>query len=70
MGNRLILASKSPRRYELLKQVGLDFDVIPSKVLEDFVKGESPEKHVIRLAKTKAVDVGAKFPSRWVIAAP
>ena len=43
MGNRLILASKSPRRYELLKQVGLDFDVIPSRIEEDFVKDESPE---------------------------
>ena len=69
MGNRLILASKSPRRYELLKQVGLDFDVIPSKVLEDFVKGESPEEHVIRLAEAKAFDVGTQFPDRWVIAA-
>jgi len=69
MGNRLILASKSPRRYELLKQVGLDLDVIPSKVLEDFVKGESPEEHVIRLAKAKGLDVGTQFPDCWVIAA-
>jgi len=69
MGNRLILASKSPRRYELLKQVGLDFDVIPSKIEEDFVKGESPRKHVLRLAETKALDVGNQYPDRWVIAA-
>jgi septum formation protein len=69
MGNRLILASKSPRRYELLKRVGLDFDMIPSKVSEDPVIGESPEEYVIRLAKTKALDVGTQFPDRWVIAA-
>jgi septum formation protein len=69
MGSRLILASKSPRRYELLKQVGLDFDVNPSGIEEDFVKGESPRKHVLRLAETKALDVGNQYPDRWVIAA-
>jgi septum formation protein len=69
MGNRLILASKSPRRYELLKQVGLDFDVIPSRVEEDFVRGESPRKHVLRLAEAKALDVGNQHPDCWVVAA-
>jgi len=69
MGNRLILASKSPRRYELLKQAGLNFDVIPSRVREDFVTGESPIKHVLRLAEAKALDVGSQHPDRWVVAA-
>ena len=69
MGSRLILASESPRRYELLKQVGLDFDVIPSGIEEDFVKEESPKKHVLRLAEAKALDVGSQHPDRWVIAA-
>jgi len=69
MGNRLILASKSPRRYELLKQMGLDFDVIPSGVKEDFVQGDPPQTHVIRLAEAKALDVGGRYPDRWVIAA-
>jgi len=69
MGNRLILASRSPRRFELLKQVGLDFDVIPSRIKEDFVKGESPRKHVLRLAEAKALDVGNRHPDRWVVAA-
>jgi septum formation protein len=69
MGNRLILASQSPRRYELLKQVGLDFDVIPSRVEEDYIKGESPRSHVLRLAEAKALDVGSEHPDRWVVAA-
>ncbi len=69
MENRLILASKSPRRYELLKQVGLDFDVIPSGIEEDYIKGESPRKHVLRLAEAKALDVGNQHPDRWVVAA-
>ena len=69
MGNRLILASKSPRRYELLKQVGLEFDVIPSRIEEDFIKEESPRKHVLRLAEAKALDVGNQYPDCWVVAA-
>ena len=69
MSNRLILASRSPRRYELLKQVGLDFEVVPSRVIEDFVHTESPQDHVIRLAEAKAQDVAKGYPDRWVIAA-
>ncbi len=69
MENRLILASKSPRRYDLLRQVGLDFDVIPSRIEESFVKAESSKKHVLRLAEAKALDVGRQYPDRWVIAA-
>ncbi|MGZ3537874.1 MAG: Maf family protein [Thermodesulfobacteriota bacterium] len=69
MSSRLILASKSPRRSELLRQVGLEFEVVPSGVKEDFVQGESPQEHVIRLAQAKAGDVGSKYPEHWVIAA-
>ena len=69
MGSRLILASKSPRRYELVKQMGLDFEVIPSRVMEDIVQKESPKEHVIRLAEAKARDIASGYPDRWVIAA-
>jgi septum formation protein len=69
MGSRLILASKSPRRHELLKQVGLDFEVFPSRVSEDFVQKVSPQEHVIRLAEAKARDVANEYPDSWVIAA-
>ena len=69
MGNQLILASKSPRRYELLRQLGLDSDVIPSRIEENFFKEESPRKHVLRLAEAKALDVGNQYADRWVIAA-
>lgn len=69
MRNRLILASKSPRRYDLLKQLGLDFEVIPSNLEEGFLSNESPREHVIRLAEAKALDVGNRFPERWVIGA-
>jgi septum formation protein len=69
MDSKLILASKSPRRYELLKQMGLDFEVIPSRVIEDFVRTESPKEHVIRLAEAKVRDVASEYPDYWVIAA-
>ena len=69
MGNRLVLASGSPRRSELLKQVGLEFDVIPSRIEEDFIEGEPPEKHVLRLAEAKVLNIGNQHPHRWVIAA-
>jgi septum formation protein len=49
--------------------VGLDFDVIPSRIEESFVKEESPKKHVLRLAEAKALDVGSQYPDRWVLAA-
>jgi septum formation protein len=69
MGSRLILASKSPRRCELLKQVGLEFEVVPSTVTEDYVQTGSPREHVIRLAEAKARDVASEYPDCWVIAA-
>jgi septum formation protein len=70
MANRIILASRSPRRYELLKQMGLDFEVIPSRVDEEnFVQNESPRDHVLRLSEAKAVDVGRQHPDAWIIGA-
>ncbi len=70
MANRLILASRSPRRYELLKQMGLDFEVIPSRIEEEnLAQNESPRDHVLRLSEAKAVDVGRHYPDAWVIGA-
>ncbi len=69
MENRLILASKSPRRSEMLVKLGLDFDVIPSGVEESPLPEETPQKHVTRLAEAKALDIGSQYPDRWIIAA-
>ncbi len=69
MKHRFILASKSPRRSEMLTKLGLDFDVVPSGVEESPIPGEAPEEHVIRLAEAKALDIGSRYPDRWVIAA-
>jgi len=67
--NVIILASASPRRQELLALLGIRFEMIPSRADENFFAGESPEEHVLRLARAKAEDVAAQNPGRWVLAA-
>ena len=54
---RLILASNSPRRRELLRNAGFKFDVRPSGIEENRLPGESPEDFARRLARDKARDV-------------
>ncbi|MDH3799850.1 MAG: Maf family protein [Desulfobacterales bacterium] len=66
---RLILASKSPRRSELLEQAGLTFSVIPSDVDESKVAVSNPDSYVISLAESKALDISQKHPAAWVIGA-
>lgn len=51
---RLILASASPRRRELLAQAGFEFDVRPAHIPEEPSPGEDPEAYVMRLAREKA----------------
>ena len=69
MENGFVLASKSPRRIELLRQLGFEFDILPSEIDEDLIQGEPPHEHVIRLAEAKALDIGCRYPDRWIIAA-
>jgi len=54
---RLILASNSPRRRELLQNAGFQFDVRPSGIEENRIPGEPPEDFARRLARDKALDV-------------
>jgi len=65
----LILASKSPRRSELLEQAGLTFSVIPSALDESTVTVSIPESYVISLAESKAFDISQKHPAAWIIGA-
>lgn len=51
----LYLASQSPRRRELLKQVGIDFDVVAVDVDESQKSSENAQDYVIRLASEKAI---------------
>ena len=67
--NKIILASKSPRRKELLEQIGLDIIICPSTVDENKVPIQEPEKYVEELASMKAHDVAHLYPDLWVIGA-
>lgn len=50
----LVLASASPRRRELLTQVGYQFEVHPAHIPEDPLPGEDPIAYATRLAREKA----------------
>jgi len=52
---RLQLASKSPRRAELLQQIGVEFAVVPGSIDESRLPSESVHDYVCRLAKEKAM---------------
>lgn len=60
---KLILASASPRRAEILTAAGIPFEVLASEVDESRLPGESPEQMVERLARTKAEAVVRSFSS-------
>jgi len=53
----IILASASPRRRELLRQIGVDFRVVVSTADEQVLEGEKPSDYVLRVARDKALDV-------------
>ena len=70
--NTLILASKSPRRRDLLAQAGLVFEVVPSTVDEKSLRmhiQEKPEEYARVLAEAKAHEVARQFQDSWVIGA-
>jgi septum formation protein len=66
---RLILASASPRRRELLAQAGFAFDVQAADMDESRKAGEAPEDYVRRLATEKATAVAKKNPDAIVLGA-
>jgi septum formation protein len=65
----LILASASPRRAELLRNAGIEFEVTPAHVPELRQPGEPAEEFVRRLAREKGQAVAGQQPSRLVLGA-
>ena len=51
----ILLASGSPRRRELLRQLGVTFEVKAADIDESVIDGETPREHVIRLSREKAL---------------
>jgi septum formation protein len=65
----VVLGSASPRRAELLRAAGIEFDVMPADVDESVRAGEAPDLYVRRVAEEKALVVAARAPDRLVLAA-
>ena len=64
-----ILASASPRRRELLRQLGISFVVVPGRLQETNKSGMKPFVHATHFAKSKAKEVANRHPHNWILAA-
>ena len=63
----LVLASRSPRRAEILTQLGVAFIVDAANLDESPVVGETPREHVLRLATAKCLSVAARHGADAVV---
>lgn len=67
---RLVLASASPRRLDLLKQIGIVPDAVDAAELDETaLPDETPRRLALRLAVAKALEVAARHPGTFVVAA-
>jgi septum formation protein len=66
---RLILASASPRRAELLTSAGFEFEIVPADVDESLLPGEQPASYALRVAVAKATAIGAVVDDDSVVLA-
>lgn len=66
--SRLILASASPRRAELLAQINVQFTVDAADIDEQPRLGETPQDYVLRMAIEKALVVSSRHPGKTVLA--
>ena len=69
LNGKLILASGSPRRAEILAAVGWEFEKEAADVDETEFPGEKPDDYVLRLAKIKAETVAANHENAFVLGA-
>lgn len=65
----IVLASASPRRAELLRAAGIEFEVLPAHIDETARDGEGADAYVRRIADAKARAVGARVTERIILAA-
>ena len=66
---KLVLASASPRRAELLRNAAIDFVVEPAHVPEQRQDSEPPREYAMRLARDKAKAIAARRPDALVLGA-
>ncbi len=65
----LVVASRSPRRADLLTSAGYEFEIAPADIDERLLDGETPATHVRRLAREKAARVARDHPESIVLGA-
>ena len=66
--NRLILASESPRRQYLMKELGLNFEILIPNVREHYPENLSPEEIAIYLAELKSNEIAlSRFPENTIL---
>ncbi|MBU8850014.1 MAG: Maf family protein [Desulfobacterales bacterium] len=68
-GEKLILASRSPRRKKLLEQIGIKIEISPSDINEEIVSNKNPEAHVKELSFLKAKNQSVLYPESWILGA-
>jgi septum formation protein len=66
---KVILASASPRRRQLLGAEGINFEAIESRVPEQHIAGEPPRDYALRMAHEKARVISSHFPDAIVVGA-
>ena len=67
--SKLVLASESPRRRELLALLGFEFSVVPSRAEETPEEGETPTDFVRRAARDKGIEVAKRVSESVVLSA-
>lgn len=67
MKPKLILASQSPRRAELMRMLNLEFDIVPADIDETYLKHEAAPAHAQRLAREKALVIAERYPDALVV---
>ncbi|MBC8440469.1 MAG: septum formation protein Maf [Deltaproteobacteria bacterium] len=66
---KILLASKSPRRKVLLEQLGLKIKIVPSNIDEADILIKNPEKYVKALSFLKAEKIALLYPDDWILGA-
>jgi len=66
---KLLLASQSPRRKELLEQTGIELEIVPSDIDEEDISIKNPVEYVKTLSFMKAEKVAAAYPDSWILGA-
>lgn len=67
MKSKLILASSSPYRQELLARLGMPFEAISPDIDETPLDSERPEETALRLAQSKAIKIAETYPNALII---